>query len=93
MDYTSNQCYWHNILVKMREKIAHRGKDDTGEYLKKHIGLSQTRLTIRDLYKGNQPMTRIVNNNEYTIVYNGEIYNLEPLKENLISKGYVLKLQ
>lgn len=91
MDYTSNQCYWHNILVKMREKIAHRGKDDTGEYLKKHIGLSQTRLTIRDLYKGNQPMTRIVNNNEYTIVYNGEIYNLEPLKEDLISKGYVFE--
>ncbi len=88
MDYTSNQYYWHNILIKMREEIAHRGKDNTGEYLKKNIGMSQTRLTIRDLYNGNQPMTRIVNENEYTIVYNGEIYNAEPLKAELISKGY-----
>lgn len=72
----------------MREEISHRGKDDTGEYLNKNIGLSQTRLTIRDLYNGNQPMTRVINENEYTIVYNGEIYNMEPLKAELISKGY-----
>lgn len=88
MDYTSNQYYWHNILVKMREEISHRGKDNTGEYLKKNIGMSQTRLTIRDLFNGNQPMTRVINENEYTIVYNGEIYNMEPLKADLISKGY-----
>ncbi|MDO4300783.1 MAG: asparagine synthase (glutamine-hydrolyzing) [Clostridia bacterium] len=88
MDYTSNQYYWHSILVKMREEISHRGKDDTGEYLKKNVGLSQTRLTIRDLFNGNQPMTRVINENEYTIVYNGEIYNMEPLKADLISKGY-----
>lgn len=88
MDYTSNQYYWHNILVKMREEISHRGKDNTGEYLKKNIGMSQTRLTIRDLFNGNQPMTRVIGENEYTIVYNGEIYNMEPLKADLISKGY-----
>lgn len=33
-------------------------------------------------------MTRIHRGNEYTIVYNGEIYNMEPLKNDLISKGY-----
>lgn len=91
MNYTSNSTYWNNILVKMRKSIAHRGKDDTGEYLRDHIGMSQTRLTIRDLYNGNQPMTRIHRGNEYTIVYNGEIYNMEPLKNDLISKGYHFK--
>lgn len=91
MDYNSNPDYWNKILIKMRESISHRGKDDTGEYLRSNIGLSQTRLTIRDLYKGNQPMTRIVNNVEYTIIYNGEIYNIEPLKIDLKSKGYVFE--
>lgn len=88
MDYMAERGYWHNVLVRMREAIAHRGRDDTGEYLREHIGLSQTRLTIRDLVSGNQPMTRTIGNKEYTIVYNGEIYNMEPLKAELKAKGY-----
>ncbi len=88
MDYMSERSYWHNVLVRMREAIAHRGRDDTGEYLGEHIGLSQTRLTIRDLVGGNQPMTRIIDGREYTIVYNGEIYHMEPLKSELKAKGY-----
>lgn len=88
-DFNKNYNKWHNVLVDMRESLAHRGKDETGEYLKKNIGLSHTRLSIRDLYNGNQPMIKTINNVEYAIVYNGEIYDTEALKAELEKKGYV----
>ena len=46
------------VLVDMRTAIAHRGHDQTGEYLNRHIGLAHTRLSIRDLVGGTQPMLR-----------------------------------
>ena len=91
IDFNNNCKKWRNVLIDMRESIAHRGKDETGEYLRKNVGLSHTRLSIRDLYNGSQPMLRTVNNTEYAIVYNGEIYNTEDLKNELIQKGYVFE--
>ncbi len=79
---------WNTVLKQMRESIAHRGNDDTGEYLSKTTGLSQTRLSIRDLKNGRQPIIKKRNGGEYVIVYNGEIYNTDELKNDLISKGY-----
>ncbi|PWM45147.1 MAG: asparagine synthase (glutamine-hydrolyzing) [Clostridiales bacterium] len=77
-----------NILKQMRTAIAHRGNDQTGEYLKGHIGLSHTRLSIRDISKGSQPMIRIKDNHEYAIAFNGEIYNTNELTQDLKSAGY-----
>ena len=88
INYTSNKDYWSTILHKMGNSLLHRGGDERGEYLKEHIGLSHTRLTIRDLYTGTQPMTAVHKGNEYTIVYNGEIYNQDEIKTDLVSKGY-----
>lgn len=90
-DYTQNYHYNIKILKDMREALYRRGKDNTGEYLDKNIGMSQTRLTIRDLVGGNQPMTRYRDGKSYTIVYNGEIYQTESLKQDLIHKGYAFE--
>ncbi len=76
------------LLVKMRQSIAHRGNDTVGEFLDKNIGLSQTRLTIRDLKGGNQPIIRQRGENTFAIVYNGEIYNTDELNGELVEKGY-----
>lgn len=72
----------------MRTAIAHRGHDQTGEYLRRSVGLAHTRLSIRDLAGGAQPMVRRRGDEEYGIVYNGEIYNAEELKEALLRRGY-----
>ena len=72
----------------MRTAIAHRGHDQTGEYLQRHIGLSHTRLSIRDLAGGVQPMLRRRGEAQYGIVYNGEIYNADELKRDLVYRGY-----
>ena len=91
MDYAGNRGYWNQILIDVREAIAHRGSDNTGEYLRKNIGLSHTRLSIRDLCFGAQPIIRNISGTEYVIVYNGEIYNTDELMPELTSAGYVFE--
>lgn len=78
---------WTRILTEMRTAIAHRGHDQTGEYLKGHVGLAHTRLSIRDLTGGAQPMVGRRGEAEYAIVYNGEIYNTEELKQELMGRS------
>ena len=74
-------------LVSMGLKIIHRGPDAGGEYLNQKVGLCHRRLSIIDLSEaGNQPMQS--EDQRYIIVFNGEIYNFLPLKEELIQKGY-----
>lgn len=90
-NFLENEDFYKKTLINMREKISHRGQDTTGEYLEKNIGFSQTRLTIRDLKNGNQPIIRKAAGRECAIVYNGEIYNAEELKADLIKKGYVFE--
>ncbi|NCC86875.1 MAG: asparagine synthase (glutamine-hydrolyzing) [Clostridia bacterium] len=87
-DFLQNGELWNKTLIDMRSSIAHRGKDSEGEYLKEHIGLSHARLSIRDLSLGSQPLIRKIDGKEYTIVYNGEIYNVDEIKPALIKAGY-----
>ncbi|SBW06383.1 Asparagine synthetase (glutamine-hydrolyzing) 3 [uncultured Eubacteriales bacterium] len=90
-DFTYDRDKWSKVLVAMREAIAHRGSDQTGEYLDKHTGLSHTRLSIRDLSGGGQPMLRRVAGSDYIIVYNGEVYNTDELTPELNQKGYAFE--
>ena len=77
-------------FLKCLSYIAHRGPNDQGykNYPKAIFG--HTRLSILDLSKrGSQPM--VSGDGNYTISYNGEIYNFEELKINLIKKKYKFK--
>ena len=66
-DFLQDTESWTQVLAGMRTAIAHRGHDQTGEYLQRHVGLSHTRLSIRDLLGGAQPMLRQRGNREYGI--------------------------
>ncbi len=74
------------ILEKMNEAIAHRGPDDDGFYLGKGVALGMRRLSIIDLAGGKQP----IHNADKTkwIVFNGEIYNYQQLREDLEKRGH-----
>lgn len=72
------------MLATMGDKIAHRGPDARATWHDDHIGLVHQRLSIIDLSEaGTQPMTI----GHYTIVFNGEIYNYQSLKADLIEQG------
>ena len=51
-DFEENTDYWNFRLEKMRAVLAHRGNDARGRFLKKHIGLSHSRLANRDILCG-----------------------------------------
>ena len=74
------------ILKKMNDKIIHRGPDQEGYYIDNFIGLGHRRLSIIDLENGIQP----IYNEDKTkvIVFNGEIYNYQELKEELIKLNH-----
>lgn len=87
-DFTANQPYFEQILLKMKQTLNHRGPDDSGILLTKNCGLAHTRLSIIDLSGGHQPMTREMDGFGYHIVYNGEIYNTNELKRKLLARGF-----
>lgn len=90
-DFLLQKERYKKVLVDMRRSIAHRGNDSTGEYLCKYAGFSHARLSIRDLSLGSQPMIKRIGEVEYSIVYNGEIYNVDEIKPDLISAGYIFE--
>ena len=76
----------------MTDVIAYRGPDDEGQYLKEFsntiVGLGMRRLSILDLSPlGHQPYQY----NDLTLIYNGEIYNFQEIREKLIKRGYTFK--
>ena len=74
-------------LRNMCSAIAHRGPDDEGFYFQTGVGLGMRRLSIIDLDSGRQP----VSNEDGTVwvVFNGEIYNFQELRQQLKGRGHV----
>lgn len=82
----TNESYIH----AMTDAIAHRGPDGKGIFIDGNISLGHRRLSILDLSKhGTQPMSSQSKN--WTIVFNGCIYNYRELKQELINKGYIFQ--
>jgi len=80
------------LLEKMATTIFHRGPDDFGvEWFGGHSsGLAFRRLSIIDLSAaGHQPMSN--DDGTLWIVFNGEIYNYQEIKKDLLDKGVRFK--
>lgn len=77
----------HQHLKRMTERLAHRGPDGDGYFVSENIALGHRRLAILDTSpRGGQPMTS--KNGEWTIVFNGCIYNFPELREQLKALGH-----
>lgn len=86
-DYRIETARWKQILETMNRVQKRRGPDDEGIYLQKNCGLAHVRLKIIDLITGQQPMIRKEAHRECAIVFNGEIYNMQELKKELLLEG------
>ena len=77
------------VLQEMRDSLAHGGPDDAGSWISEDgIHVANRRLAILDLSPaGHQP----IEDENYVISYNGEIYNFKEIKEILMKKGYKFK--
>lgn len=74
------------IIRQMSEKIIHRGPDGEGYYIDNKVALAHRRLSIVDLAGGAQPMYN--EDKKIVIVFNGEIYNHEELRNILKKNGH-----
>jgi len=78
------------ILQRMTAMLGHRGPDANGTAIIGSAGLGHTRLSILDLSaKGNQPM--FGPERDQCIVYNGEFYNYEESRNELLAAGHTFK--
>lgn len=87
-NYTKERGRWESILSDMHQTLRRRGGDASGIWLRKQIGLSHARLSIRDIERGSQPMIRSRNGRTCAIIHNGEIYNTNELIPSLRAAGY-----
>ena len=77
-------------IQRMQIALQHRGSDDQGIYISPNhqAALAHTRLAILDLSPaGHQPMS--THDGRYHITFNGEIYNFQALRSQLIQQGEI----
>ena len=77
-----------DILFKMENSLTKRGPDEEGHYLSKNVLFGHRRLVVVDKDGGKQPMIKNIENREYILIYNGELYNTEDLRKDLLNKGF-----
>lgn len=78
-----------NTIKLMNDRIKHRGPDGDGYFIDGDVALGHRRLSIIDLSSGDQPMFN--EDGSVVTVFNGEIYNYQELKEELIALGHDFK--
>ena len=74
------------VIHKMADRIKHRGPDDAHYYIDDGIALGFRRLSIIDLEGGRQPILN--EDGSLVLLFNGEIYNYQELREELIKAGH-----
>lgn len=78
-----------SVIKKMADSISHRGPDAEGFHVSGPVGLGHRRLKIIDLSGGAQPMFN--EDRSLVVVFNGEIYNYQELRKELIASGHVFQ--
>lgn len=76
------------LLRQMCARLFHRGPDEDGYFIGPRIGLAMRRLAIIDLKTGKQPISN--ETGEIQVVFNGEIYNYQDLRADLMRRGHRL---
>ena len=77
-----------SVLRKMQATMVRRGPDGRGVFRDGACTLLHARLAIIDPKGGRQPMALGMAGEDYVLVYNGELYNTEELRRELISLGH-----
>lgn len=79
----------HDLVRRMADTIVHRGPDDDGYHVSGPVGLGFRRLAIIDLALGHQPLAN--EDDSVWIVFNGEIYNYQELRDDLLKRGHAFR--
>jgi asparagine synthase (glutamine-hydrolysing) len=72
---------------KIIQTLKNRGPDADGIFESENVMLLHARLAVVDIENGIQPMKYNYRGVNYTIVYNGELYNTEDIRAELLALG------
>ena len=86
--FTNTSDNSNKVLGAMMDRIVHRGPDSAGTYIDEDVALGFRRLSIIDITaSGDQP---ILNEDKTKVlIFNGEIYNYQSIRKELIEKGHI----
>ena len=87
IDYNNNLKDEESDLLEIQNVLSRRGPDDRGKFIENHAALLHTRLAVIDIENGRQPMVAEDKKQQYIIVYNGELYNTDEIRNELKSYG------
>lgn len=87
--FTGNVENKEQVIENMMNKIIYRGPDSAGTHVDDDVALGFRRLSIIDLADGTQPIYN--EDGTKVIVFNGEIYNYQGIRDDLIKKGHIFK--
>ena len=88
-DLTGTRGVDQAALRRMTTALRHRGPDGEGFHVEPAVGLGFRRLAIIDIGGSNQPMFN--EDHSVAIVFNGEIYNFQSLRQQLIARGHIFR--
>jgi asparagine synthase (glutamine-hydrolysing) len=88
IDWQMDLTIQEQTLETMTSTLAPRGPDAQEIWLTTQAAFGHRRLIVVDPEGGRQPMTRHRQGNSYTICYNGELYNTEELRRELLGRGH-----
>ena len=74
------------VIEAMMDTIKHRGPNSSGELVNEDTALGFRRLSIIDINSGMQPIYN--EDKSKAVIFNGEIYNYQGIREELINKGH-----
>jgi asparagine synthase (glutamine-hydrolysing) len=91
LDWEKDLSAYFEVIDAMVDTLIPRGPDARGQWLSGHVAFGHSRLSVVDIEGGKQPMTRKNGSGTFTITYNGELYNTEDIRKELLRKGYAFQ--
>lgn len=79
---------WEKTAERMCRSLERRGPDDGGIWMGRDCVFAHRRLAVIDPENGHQPMVRTTGTGEIVLIYNGELYNTDPLRRELEKLGH-----
>lgn len=91
IDWKNNLRNEEKTIRNMAKTLSLRGPDAINVWNSNHVAFGHTRLIVVDPEGGHQPMKREKDGQSYTLIYNGELYNTEEIRQELLKRGYSFK--
>ncbi|MGV3489559.1 MAG: asparagine synthase (glutamine-hydrolyzing) [Tuberibacillus sp.] len=91
IDWRTDLRNEEKTILGMTASLHHRGPDESNIWLSPHAAFGHARLIVVDPAGGKQPMIKKMGGRLYSLVYNGELYNTEDIRRELLKRGYTFR--